>query len=60
MIVERTQEGRAIAKPPPNIKEARARNFSEKQIGHAIKMKINHTYRQVEEFTGISKPTLYR
>jgi len=27
---------------------------------HAIELKRTHTYRQVEELTGISKPTLYR
>lgn len=60
MIVERTQEGKMIAKQDPNFKEGRPKKFSRKQIEHAIKLKETHTYRQVEELTGISKPTLYR
>lgn len=60
MIVERTQESKAIARQDPNFKEGRPRKYSSKQIEHAIKLKKTHTYRQVEELTGISKPTLYR
>src|SRR5699024_3769099 len=60
MIVERTQEGKLIAKQDPNLREGRPRKYSKKQIEHAIKLKETHTYKQVEELTGISKPTLYR
>lgn len=60
MIVERTQEGKMIAKQDPNFREGRPRKYSKKQIEHAIKLKETHTYKQVEELTGISKPTLYR
>lgn len=60
MIVERTQEGKVIAKQDPNFREGRPRKYSKKQMEHAIKLKETHTYRQVEEMTGISKPTLYR
>lgn len=60
MIVERTQEGKAIAKQDPNFREGRPRIYSKKQIEHAIKLKENRTYRQVEEITGISKSTLIR
>lgn len=60
MIVERTTEGKAIAKQDPNFREGRPRKYSKKQIEHAIKLKENHTYKQVEEMTGISKSTLIR
>lgn len=60
MIVERTQEGKMIARQDPNFREGRPRKFSKQQIEHAIMLKQKHTYRQVEEMTGISKPTLYR
>jgi|SRR5690625_500764 len=60
MIVERTQEGKMIAKQDPSFREGRPKKFSRKQIEHAIKLKETHTYKQVEELTGISKPTLYR
>src|SRR5699024_6318536 len=60
MIVERTQEGKMIARQDPNFREGRPKKFSKQQIEHAIKLKETHTYRQVEEKTGISKPTLYR
>jgi len=60
MIVERTQEGKMIAKQDPNFREGRPKKYSKKQIRHAMKLKKTHTYKQVEDMTGISKPTLYR
>lgn len=60
MIVERTTEGKEMAKQDPNFREGRPKKYSKKQIEHAIKLKENHTYKQVEEMTGISKSTLIR
>jgi len=60
MIVERTQEGKAIARQDPDFKEGRPRVYSKKQIEHAITLKEKHTYKQVEDMTGISKSTLIR
>lgn len=60
MIVERTQEGKAIARQNPDYKEGRPRTYSNKQINHALKLKETHSYKQVTELTGISKPTLIR
>jgi len=60
MIVERTQEGKRIARQDPKFREGRPKKYSKKQIEHAIQLKETHTYRQVEDLTGISKPTLYR
>lgn len=60
MIVERTQEGKMMARQDPDFREGRPRKYSSKQINHAIELKKHHTYKQVEDLTGISKPTLYR
>ena len=60
MIVERTQEGKAIAKQRPDFREGRPRKYSKKQIEHALKLKETMSYKQVEEITGISKSTLIR
>lgn len=60
MIVERTQEGKQIAKQHPDFREGRPKKYSRKQIEHAIKLKEKRTYKQVEDMTGISKSTLIR
>lgn len=60
MIVERTQEGKAIAKLKPDFREGRPKKYGRKQIEHALKLKEDHSYKQVEEITGISKSTLIR
>ncbi len=60
MIIERTQEGKAIARQNPNFREGRPFKYSQKQIEHALTLKEAHSYKQVEEMTGISKSTLIR
>ena len=60
MIVERTQEGKAIAKKQPDYREGRPRLYNRKQVQHALELLQNHSYRQVTELTGISKSTLIR
>jgi len=60
MIIERTQEGKAIAKQSSDFREGRPKVYSKKQIKHALNLKETHTYRQVEDKTGISKSTLIR
>lgn len=60
MIVERTQEGKAIAKLSPDFKEGRPKKFTKKQIDHALDLLKTKSYRQVEEMTGISVSTLQR
>ena len=60
MIVERTQEGKAIAKKQPDFREGRPRVYGKKQIQHALGLLQDHSYRQVTELTGISKSTLIR
>lgn len=60
LIVERTQEGKAIAKQRDDFREGRPNKFSKKQIEHALGLLETHSYKQVEEITGISKSTLIR
>lgn len=60
MIIERTQEGKAIARRQPDFKEGRPRLYGRKQIQHALGLLQDHSYRQVTEMTGISKSTLIR
>lgn len=60
LIVERTQEGKAIAKQRDDFREGRPNKFNKKQIHHALDLLNNHSYKQVEEITGISKSTLIR
>ena len=60
MIVERTQEGKAIAKQKPDYKEGRPKKFGRKQIELALSLLEENSYKQVEEQTGISKSTLIR
>lgn len=60
MIVERTQEGKAIAKQNPNFKEGRPEKYDREQISHALDLLKDHSYSQVVKLTGISKSTLIR
>jgi len=60
MVLERTQEGIAIAKQNPDFREGRPKKFSRKQIKHALEQLERNSYKQVEELTGISKSTLIR
>ena len=60
MIVQRTQEGKAIAKERPGYREGRPKKYTKKQLEHAMELLENHSYSQVAELTGISSSTLYR
>ncbi|WML54328.1 recombinase family protein [Neobacillus sp. PS3-12] len=60
MIVERTQEGKAIAKQRDDFREGRPNKYTKKQIAHALKLLETNSYKQVDEMTGISKSTLIR
>ena len=60
MIIERTQGGKAIAKQREDFREGRPPKYSSKKINHALELLENHSYKQVEELTGISKSTLIR
>lgn len=60
MIVERTQEGKAIAKQKPCFREGRPKKFKKAQMEHALKLLETNSYKEVENITGISKSTLIR
>lgn len=64
MIVERTQEGKAIAKTKEGFKEGRPQKYTDKQLDNALSMlTINggdKSYNEVAELLGISKSTLIR
>lgn len=59
-IVERTQEGKAIAKLNPDFKEGRPKKFPKTQLDHAMKLLETHSFNQVSDLTGISISTLKR
>ena len=64
MIIERTQNGKVIAKQRKDFKEGRPKKYTPKQLQHTLSMlSINggeYSYKQVEEITNISKSTLIR
>lgn len=60
MIVERTQEGKAIAKQREDFKEGRPKKYGKKQIEHALQLLNEYSYTEVVRMTGISKSTLIR
>lgn len=65
MIVERTQEGKAIAKQNPNFKEGRPKKYTQYQLDEAMKLLGTMSFAQVEKEmarrgTKISMSTLKR
>lgn len=60
MIVERTTEGKAIAKQNPDFREGRPKKYTNAQIKHALGLLNEYSYKQVEQMTGVSKSTLIR
>lgn len=60
LIVERTQEGKEIARQRPNFREGRPEKYSQQQIDLAMKLLESNSYTEVEKMMGISKSTLTR
>ena len=61
MIVQRTQEGKAVAKANnPEFREGRPPKYDEEQFDNAMKLLEDHSYSQVVKLTGISRSTLVR
>ena len=60
MIIQRTQEGKAIAKQNPNYREGRKPTYTKAQLDHAMELKETHSFKQVEAKTKISMSTLKR
>ena len=59
MILERTQEGKRIARGKPGFRDGRP-PIGKGRIEHALALLETNTYRQVKEITGISVATLCR
>lgn len=60
MIIERTTEGKEIARQREDYREGRPIKYKRKQIEHALSLLDVYSYRQVSEITGISVSTLTR
>lgn len=60
MIVQRTSEGKAIARQKPTYREGRPQKYSEDQLKYALQLLENNSYSKVTAITGISKSTLTR
>lgn len=60
MIVERTQEGKAIAKTKEGFKEGRPQKYSKEQLDLAMELRKTYSIKQVAQKTGISEATIKR
>ena len=60
MIVQRTTEGKAIARTKDNFIEGRPPKDDEATLQAAMSLLEKYNYREVAAITGISKSTLYR
>ena len=59
-IRDRMAEGKAIARTRPGYHEGRKKQYTEKQLNHAMELLKDHSYTQVSEMLKISKSTLAR
>ncbi|KPN89563.1 recombinase family protein [Lysinibacillus sp. ZYM-1] len=60
LIIERTQEGKAIAKQCEDFREGRPKKFDKKHLDNAMQLLKSNSYKEVEAKTGISVATLAR
>lgn len=60
MIVERLNEGKAIAKQREGYREGRKPKYTKAQLDHAMKLKETHSFTQVVALTNIPIATLKR
>lgn len=60
MIVQRTTEGKAIARTKDDFVEGRPPKYDDETIQTAMSLLEHYSYREVADITGISKSTLYR
>lgn len=61
MIVERMQEGKALARQREGYREGRPKKFGKEQRLHAMRLlDEGYTYAEVERVTGMSRSTLAR
>ena len=60
MIIERTQNGKELARQNPNFKDGRPKKYTEEELENAIRLLEIFSYSEVVRQTGISKSTLVR
>lgn len=60
MIIERTQEGKAIARQKKGYREGRPKKYSREQINHALELMEKYPVSRVSEMMNISRSTLMR
>ena len=60
MIVERTTEGRELARQKEGYRDGRPKKFRREQREHAVQLLNSFSYSKVSEMTGISVSTLVR
>mgnify|MGYP001670781646 CR=1 FL=1 len=61
LIIQRTQEGKAIARTKPGYRDGRPRKFTKEQLDHAMDLlDSGYSYSQTERRTKISISTLTR
>ncbi len=60
MIMQRTREGKQIARTKEGYREGRPKKYGKQQMDHAMQLLQDHSYSQVSEMTGISTATLAR
>ncbi|NBJ47115.1 resolvase [Enterococcus faecalis] len=60
MIVERTQEGKALAKTKAGFREGRPKKYTKDQLDLAMILLKENSTKMVSRKTGISEATLYR
>ena len=60
MIMQRTREGKQIARTKEGYREGRPKKYGRQQMDHAMELLQDHSYSQVSKLTGISTATLAR
>ena len=61
LIIQRTQEGKAVARTKPGYRDGRPRKFTKEQLDHAMELlDSGYSYSQTERRTKISISTLTR
>ena len=60
MIMQRTREGKQIARTKEGYREGRPKKYGRQQMDHAMQLLQDHSYSQVSKLTGISTATLAR
>lgn len=59
LIVERTQEGKALARQNGALKDGRPPKYKKAQLDHALALKRDHTYTEITaEYCGAKAPVL--